>query len=157
MNLKDLLIYDTGNGGDIFISSDILLGEPLAQMAYLCLFGGNIEAETKGNEKKSELRFDWWGNSLIFKDSIDKQFNSQTEQILNNIALNSSGRVKILQSVKNDLKPLKSFARFEAEVFILSDTRLKIQILIQKPNNEEKTLSILWDDLKKNNIIEKLI
>lgn len=157
MDLKDLLIWNNSGSGDIFISSDVSLGETLCNLAYICMFGGNVEESTKGNEKKNEIRKDWWANSLIFKYFPIQQFNSETEKTLRNVALNSQGRVKILQSIKNDLKPLKNYADFDAEVYILSSFKVNINIYIKKGNNKENLMSILWDNLSKTNVINKIV
>ena len=75
---KDLLLYENGNGGELLINNlDVALVDTLFQQVYICLFGGNIEANTKGNEKKGEQREDWWGNSLMFNNNSEKQFNSK--------------------------------------------------------------------------------
>ena len=57
--MKDLAIYETGNGGDLLINNnDLSSVEILIHQVYLCLFGGNVEASTRGNELKSEKRED---------------------------------------------------------------------------------------------------
>ena len=100
--MRDLLIYETGDGGDLkVLNNDLALTTSLYNQVYLCLFGGNVEASTKGNELENEKRFDWWANDLL-----DLNFNSETERIINTVTLNPSGRLKILQAVKNDLKPI---------------------------------------------------
>lgn len=155
--IKDLLIWKNANGGDVYTSSDIELGDNLPQLVFLCLFGGNKEESTSSNIIQKDERKDYWANSLLFRDIESKQFNSETERTLSKIALNSVGRVKVLESVKNDLKKLNNIAEISAEVFIKSESILEIKIFMTKPNKEEKTLQIIWDNFKKSSIIEKII
>lgn len=155
--IKDLLIWKNANGGDIHTSSDIELGDSLPQLAFLCLFGGNKEASTTSNLIQKDERKDYWANSLFYRDEENKQFNSETERTLSKIALNSNGRIKVLSSVKNDLKKLNNIADISVEVSIKSDYILEINILMTKPNKEERILQIIWDNFKKSYIIEKII
>lgn len=156
---KDILLYETGNGGDMSISNnDLDTVEMLLQQAYICLFGGNIEADTRGDEIESEIREDWWANSLHFKDSPGKQFNSDTERTLNTTAINSSGRIKIIRAVEGDLKNLKKIANFSVDVQINSTNKITIFVKLSAPDNQQdKTLQILWDNAKKEIIFDKII
>jgi len=158
MKTKDILIWQTGSGGDIsLIDNDISLTERLYYKVYLCLFGGNYEASTKGNEVQGEERFDWWGNSLFFSENTSKQFNSETERVLKTVTLNSSGRVKILESVKNDLKLLKNISDVEVNVVILSSNSVSIEVNINEPSNiSNSLLRMVWDNAK-NEIISSVI
>ena len=90
METTDIQLYETGSGGDFaIVNNDLLMGESLYQQIMLALFGGNIQASTKQFYLETEERFDYWGNSLIWKDVKSKQFNSETERTLKNNALNS--------------------------------------------------------------------
>ena len=155
----DITLYETGNGGDFAIlNDDLQLGESLYQPIYLALFGGNVEANTKTAYLDSEERFDYWGNTLIWKDNKTKQFNSQTERVIKNTALNSSGRVSILQAINNDLDYLKAAVNFLAEVEILEVSKLKIVVTFsEKSNQEDKVLKLIFDNIKNEVIIEKII
>src|SRR6478736_5246035 len=129
MNTTDIHLFETGSGGDFAIlNNDLLMGESLYQQIYLALFGGNIQAPTKPSYVESEERFDYWGNSLIWKDAKTKQFNAETERTLRNIVLNSSGRLSILQAVNNDLDYLKGVVDFTVEVGIESLSRMSITV-----------------------------
>lgn len=154
---KDILLYENGTGGELLIlNNDISLVETLYQQVYLRLFGGQLEANTKGNEKEGEQRFDWWGNQLLFNNEKDKQFNSNTERVLDNVVLNSSGRIDIIRAVKSDLKNLKKIADISINALILTHSRIKISILLQKPEiEEEKIFQFIWDNARKEVIIEK--
>ena len=152
--MRDLLIYETGDGGDLRVLNNALaLTTSLFNQVYLCLFGGNVEASTKGNELNNEKRFDWWGNSLL-----ELNFNSETERKINNVTLNASGRLKILQAVKNDLKPIDLVANYNVNVYLESSYRFKIVInLTEKLNKQEKIIQILWDISKDEVILSEII
>ena len=152
--MRDLLIYETGDGGDLkVLNNDLALTTSLYNQVYLCLFGGNVEASTKGNELENEKRFDWWANDLL-----DLNFNSETERIINTVTLNPSGRLKILQAVKNDLKPIDLVANYTVEVILENVNRFKILInLMEKLNKQEKIIQILWDISKDEVILSEII
>jgi len=66
MNTKDLSIYESGNGGELIVTNnDLVLSETLFNQVYLALFGGYIEAVTRGDEPINEERLDYWQNSLF--------------------------------------------------------------------------------------------
>ena len=159
MNTTDLSLFETGSGGDFaVIDNDLLMGESLYQQIYIALFGGNIEASTKSVYLDSEERCDYWGNTLIWKDGKTKQFNSETERAIQNNALNSSGRLNILQAVNVDLEYLKTIINFEADVSILSRDNLRITVsFTEKTNQQNKALQLIYDNAKKEVIIEKII
>ena len=152
--MRDLLIYETGDGGDLkVLNNDLALTTSLYNQVYLCLFGGNVEASTKGNELENEKRFDWWANYLL-----DLNFNSETERTINTVTLNPSGRLKILQAVKNDLKPIDLVANYTVEVILENVNRFKILInLTEKLNKQEKIIQILWDISKDEVILSEII
>ncbi len=159
MNTTDIHLFETGSGGDFaIVNNDLLMGESLYQQIYLALFGGNIEASTKPSYLASEERFDYWGNSLIWKDAKAKQFNSETERTLGNVALNSSGRLSILQAANNDLDYLKGVVDFTVEVGIESVSRISITVSFgEKTNQQDKVLQMVWNNSKNEVIINKLI
>ena len=159
MNTTDIHLFETGSGGDFaIVNNDLLMGESLYQQIYLALFGGNIEASTKPSYLASEERFDYWGNSLIWKDAKTKQFNSETERTLGNVALNSSGRLSILQAVNNDLDYLKGVVDFTVEVGIESVSRISITVSFsEKTNQQDKVLQMVWNNSKNEVIITKII
>jgi phage gp46-like protein len=158
MSTLDIGIYETGSSGDISVSNnDIALGDQLLQYVYLALFGGQVEADTLGNEPAGEIRLDWWGNSLLFALDQARQFNSQTERALNNNALGSSGRVAIQQAVLADLKFFKSFADITVNVVILSNNKVNIQVGINQLSQKNITISLLWDSAQKAVIVQEII
>lgn len=146
----DILLYESGNGGEMLLkNNDISLVNSLFQQIYLSLFGGNLEANTQGNEIEGQIREDWWANSLLFNESEKRQFNSNTERVLNTTALNSSGRNKIINAVETDLRFLKEIADIKVNVKILSEKKCEIIISLNQPQNlEDKILRIIWDNAK---------
>ena len=159
MDTSDISLYETGNGGDFAIlNEDLQMGESLYRNIYLALFGGNIEASTKKDYLDFEERFDYWGNKLIWGTQKESQFNSETERLLNTISLNSAGRVAVIQSVNIDLEYLKEVVNFTVDVKILSVSRIAIIIdLKEKSNQEDKVLQLIFDNIKKEVIIDKII
>lgn len=151
---KDILLYETGNGGDIKITkNDIELCDWILQIVYICLFGGNVEKSTKGNELINEVRFDWWANSLLFSEDKEKQFNSETEKTLNEVSLNSAGRITIKRAVEKDLEQLKNIANFFVEISLSQVNRVEIIIRATQPlQTQDTTFSFIWDTIN-NSII----
>jgi len=155
----DLNVFESGSGGELaIISNDIHTSEKLYQTIYLALFGGNLEASTIGNEIASEERFDWWGNSLIFGTRQTKQFNSETERILDKVVLNSSGRLKIQSAVENDLSFIKNIVNFTVNIVILDINKIAINIVLESlANQQDKQLQFIWDNAKNELIINRVI
>lgn len=156
---KDLHVYESGDGGELaLLSGDLVLAESLYQMIYISLFGGNVEASTLGNEIDSEERFDYWANSLVFRDKINKQFNSVTEKTLSEVTINTSGRLKIKSAVEQDLIFLKKIVTLDVNIVILSTNRIEINLILESiPNQSNKQFQFIWDNAKKEIIIDKTI
>jgi phage gp46-like protein len=156
---KDLTLYETGSGGDLLMKSkDLALSESLFQSIYVALFGGNIEAETTGDEKVGEERFDFWANSLLFSERTSKQFNSKTEKTLREVVINSSGRAIIARAVNSDLIFLKNISNFEVNVVILSIHKVSIEINMQSLTNQQnQSFQFIWDNAKGEVIENRII
>lgn len=156
---KDLLLYENGNGGELLVlNNDLSLVEALYQQVYLMLFGGNLAANTTGSENENQQRFDWWGNSLFFANRAEKQFNSNTERVLDSVSLNTSGRIDIKRAVEADLEPLKQIGNIDVKVSILSESKVKINVTLQKPDSlEDKAFQFIWDNAANEVIINKTI
>jgi hypothetical protein len=159
MQTTDLLLYETGNGGDLSIlNNDLVMVEALCQQVYLALFGGNIEANTKPKYIENEERFDYWGNSLVWKDKETRQFNSLTERAIKNNPISSSGRLAVLQAVNEDLSYLTSLLTYSADVSITGVDSLAITVkFTSKTNQEDKVLEFVYDNAKNTLIIDKII
>jgi len=159
MDTKDILLYESGSGGEMSIASnDLVLGENLYQQVYLALFGGNVEANTKPDILLNEERFDWWGNALFFKDKPTRQFNSNTERTLLEVVLNSSGRLRIIQAVNDDLVYLSDLLNSSVDVEFFNTNKIRIIVMFSpKTNQEDKVLQLVYDNAKNELIIEKII
>lgn len=157
-NTKDIQIYEKGGGGEMeIISEDLLLSETLYQTIYLALFGGNLEASTIGNEIKTQERFDYWANELLFSEEKSKQFNSETEKALRSTVLNPAGRLTIKKAVEVDLSHISSVANFFVDVSILNYNKVQITVSLENiPNQSNKVSQFIWDNAKKDLIIKRL-
>ena len=146
----DIVVYGSADGGEFSLQgNDIATTDSLFNQVYLALFGGNILADTTGEEIEGEQRFDWFGNSLFTPDEPDLQFNSQTERLLNNIALTSSGRIDIENAVKSDLSYLTDIGDLEVNVYIESVNKVIIDVRLNQPNNQDdKAFRFIWDATK---------
>jgi len=154
--MTDLMIFESGVGGDVrLLGNDIEMTDSIFNMVYLALFGGNPDASTTGSEIESEQRSDFWGNGLLLPNDTELQFNSTTENTLNNVSLDSSGRIEIEEAVKKDLEFMSALARVGVDVSIVSDDRVQIDILLTEPGNlTEKTFQFIWDATKQELIEE---
>lgn len=129
--MADLLIYETGNGGDLKLKgNDLAVVDGVENMPYLALFGGNVEGE-------------WWGNELLMPNKPDRHFVSETERTLNTVALTSAGRIKVEQAVLNDLAFLKKAVpgtTVTASVSIAGVDKLVIQV-----NISGEQITFVWN------------
>jgi len=156
---KDILLYENGTGGEMkVISNDIALVETLFTQVYLAFFGGNLAANTKGNELKEQERFDYWANSLLFQGKPKKQFNSNLERALATTVYNSYGRIEIENAAKKDLEVLSSVVNTSVSISIVSQNRIKIVVFLSGlKNGEESSLQFVWNNAKQEIIIEENI
>jgi hypothetical protein len=133
----DLKVIESGNGGELVKTArDLEVISGLGNMVYLGLFGGNVAASTPSKRLATEQAFDWTGNSLLFPNAPEQQFNSLT----------SSGRVRIEQAVLQDLAFMKPFAEVTASVSIPETDKVVIAVQLQEPNNlQEQEFTFIWD------------
>ena len=146
----DILLKETGNGGDAILEvSDLRGTDSFSNMVYLAWFGGNPGYPTTGNEVQGEQRFDWWGNSLLFTNEVDFQFNSTLEYVLNTTSLNSAGLITIENAAKDDLKFMSDFANVSVSVELVSDDKVSVTANIEEPSNlQSNEFQIIWDATK---------
>lgn len=157
MDTKDILIYESGDGGEFSIQSgDLTINETLYNQVYLALFGGNIEADTKREYLPTEERNDYWGNALIFSNEPEKQFNSTTERTINNTALNSAGRLAIIRAVEADLQYLSDLLTFTVDAEILSVNTIRIIIKFEPLGSQQSRVLQLVYNNAKNELITEL-
>jgi phage gp46-like protein len=159
MVTKDINLHESGNGGEMaIVSNDLLMGESLFQQVYLALFGGNIEAVTRGDELITEERFDYWANPLFFSEIPSKQFNSITEKTINSVALNSQGRLSIINAINEDLSYLTELLNYSIDVQIFEVNKIRIIINFTPKNNQQsRVLQLVYDNAKNELIIERTI
>lgn len=137
----DLAIVETGNGGDfVFAGRDLSVVRGLENMAYLGMFGGNVEAVTKNNVVE-QLSKDYWANNLLWSGDQSIQFNATVEKTLNTVSLNSSGRVQIENSIKDSLSFMNDLgATLTVEVQIAGVDRVDILIKVMQANGKQKII-----------------
>lgn len=143
----DFKLIETGNGGDlVLLGNDIQMISGFQNMPYLAMFGGNVEANTNGSKIPDEQAFDWWGNNLLSPNNSAIQMNSNFERMMNEVALNSAGRVRLKNALQLDLSFMNDFAIVTYEVILADVDRIRIEIKIQEPNNKQSTqLVYIWD------------
>ena len=153
---RDILLYENGSGGEMRIfQNDLATTNSLSQSVYLALFGGNVEANTRGDELQEELRDDYFGNIFLPKN---EQFNSNTERVLSNTALDTKGLIKIEEAVKSDLSFLKDKYSFEIILSLPKIDALKIEIRVSLKNTKEQSFfSMLYNKLKSELVVEQSI
>lgn len=143
----DILLVESGNGGDFLITKDqkdIETIQGYQNMIYLGLFGGNVEQSTK-TYAVGEQRFDWWGNSLL-QQFPNAQMNSRTERLLRESAFTSQTRLEIQQAVIEDLRFMQAFADLEVFVSFPNIDKVEIRVNVTKPDGEiSATYAFLWD------------
>lgn len=146
----DVRMFESGNGGDILLrGNDFVSSFSFESMPYLGMFGGNPGFPTPRVRKSEEEAFDYWGNSLLFADAPEEQFNSITEYTLSNVTLNSGGRLEIEEAVKKDLSFMTAFSDINVNVSILGDAKVGIAIDVIRANNEvDKKFLFIWDNFE---------
>lgn len=158
MDNKDIGIKESGNGGEISIlKGDLEFSDSFLQNIYLCLFGGNYDATKDRKETDSEERLGYWGNDLLLKTKPSKQFHSKTEKTLNEIVLNSSGRLAIIRSVEDDLFFLNKYSDLKINVVILDFNRVSINVTMNNSLNLNKEFQFVWDSAIKEVITQEEI
>lgn len=154
--IQDVTIYETGQGGDLFLmGNDVEKTSALWNMIYLGLFGGNVEQSTPTLRPEDEQMFDFWGNALLAGDTPEIQYNSLTERTLNQTAINSAGRIKVEQAMKQDLKFMADFAEVEVSVSLIGVDRVKLSVQVNEPTNQQaKEFVFIWDSTKQEAITD---
>lgn len=129
--MADLLVKETGNGGDLLLKgNDLAMVDGAENMPYLAMFGGQ-----EGNNE-------WWGRVLL-PDQADVQFKSETNIVYTGVALNSAGRLAIEQAINRDLNFLKTSipgTTITVNTVITSDDRIETRI-----NISGQTFAASWN------------
>ncbi len=152
----DVEVVETLNGGDLIKKpKDLSVIDGFQNMPYLAMFGGNVDESTPTRRLSTQQAFDWWGNSLLMPQDQNIQFNSNTERVLHEVALNSEGRTLIKQAILKDLDFMRAFANIAVDVIIVATDKVAFGILIQKPDNlQTREFIYLWDATKQE--LEKI-
>lgn len=112
--MTDVLLYESGNGGEMKLNSnDLATVNGYENACYLAMFGGDNT---------------FWGNYLM----LANQYNSKTEAALNTTALNSGGRITIEEAINEDLSFLNNIdgTTWTVATAIEGPKRLRITITI---------------------------
>lgn len=146
----DLLMQETGNGGDLVLKgNNLTLARAFQNMPYLGMFGGNVEQSTTGPKQPGEQALDFWGNYLLMSQQPELQFNSDFERALYNTALSSAGRLQLERAVKEDINFMTVFSVLTISASIDDADRIRVYIQIQEPDNLQSTEFIyIWDNAK---------
>ena len=138
----DIAIFESLNGGEISVNgNDLATVGDVENQIYLALFGGNPGFPSKNNVDQAES-FDWWGNNLLMPSNQSIQFNSLFEKELQNVALTSSGRIRLETAAKKDLEYLKAYAKVEVSITIVSDDVIRMS-LTMKINDQSTKVKIV--------------
>lgn len=138
---EDLLLTETGNGGDLVIrDNDLVLTSNLSNQIYLALFGGNIV------DDNGEQFNEYWANVQL---SDESKYVSQFERTLNEVVINSSGLQRLHEAANKDLEFLKKYVNYTLELSILNKDSISLYIDIKAPNNVENKVSIVWNSTTK--------
>lgn len=133
MAVWDIIVQETGNGGDLtLLGNDLATTGSIETAVYLAMFGGNVEANTQTPRIITEQAFDYWANGLFMGQIPVTQFNSNTERALNNTALTSAGRVIIENAIKQDMAFLGTDVT--VTVVIVSTDRINVTLRITLQN-----------------------
>ena len=149
-------IYEDGNGGSYLLREfEIIQTESIAVLAYLKMFGGNVEEVTKTENNTSELRSDWWGNDSTLPSNT--WINSKTEKLLRGLSLTNKARYDLINAVKEDLKSLEEYGTIDVQVNYPNLNRVDIIITITEPSKKSSNRLLIAWDATKNEIIENQI
>jgi phage gp46-like protein len=120
--MLDLLLIETGNGGDLVLrGNDLVVTTGMENQPYLSQFGGPAADEE-----------DWWANDLLLAEEPTTQFRSETEKALRTV-LTSASRIQIEQAAKGDIDFLKTAfpgTEISCTASIVADDRLEMLITI---------------------------
>ena len=145
--MADLRIYDDRNGGDAILrGNDLVIVDGFQNMPYIGMFGGNFEQDTENDRNPDEQAYDWWGNRLLMENNKSIQLNSLLERALDNVVLNSSGRIELEALIKKDLQFMTDFCDITVTVSIVTVDRILIFLKINQPDNlQANEFTYLWD------------
>lgn len=139
MDIQDILIYESGDGGEMKLKNDDL--ETISSITnsfYLALFSSKTS--------------DWWGNAELLADN---PFNSSFERTLDSVSLTSSGLKQLEQAALEDLNFLKIYGEISVFASVLDLNKISLKINFKEPSGSEKIVKFVFDKLR-NEIIEEV-
>ena len=139
MDIQDILIYESGDGGEMKLKNDDL--ETISSITnsfYLALFSSKTS--------------DWWGNAELLADN---PFDSSFERTLDSVSLTSSGLKQLEQSALEDLNFLKIYGEISVFASVLDLNKISLKINFKEPSGSEKIVKFVFDKLR-NEIIEEV-
>ena len=139
MDIQDILIYESGDGGEMKLKNDDL--ETVSSITngfYLALFSSKTP--------------DWWGNAELLADN---PFSSTFEKTLDSVSLNSSGLKQLEQSALEDLNFLKIYGEISVFASVLDLNKISLKINFKEPSGSEKIVKFVFNKLR-NEIIEEV-
>lgn len=140
MDIQDILIYESGDGGEMKLKNDDLeTVSSITNSFYLALFSSKTS--------------DWWGNAELLTDN---PFSSTFEKTLDSVSLNSSGLKQLEQSALEDLSFLKQYGEITVFAAVLDLNKISLKINFKEPSGSEKIVKFVFDKLR-NEIIEEVI
>jgi phage gp46-like protein len=110
----DVILFQTDDGGEITVEGGLVrMDGGLQTAAYLSLFGGS----------------DWWAN--LTETVPERQYNSETEELLKSLPLTSSNLKRVEDAVTRDLAWMQGTgvaSTITVEVSVPAVNRLSIVI-----------------------------
>lgn len=151
----DIRLSETLNGGDFNLItiedeagtfSDLDTDGGLRTATYLSHFGGNIEANTTGNEQPGVIRKDYFGNVFVLND-LDRRANSNLERSLIEITITTGNLLKYEDASELDLAWLivnKIAKTISSIASIIAPERVEIEDTIEEPEKDTDTITV-WE------------
>jgi len=111
--MTDVLIYESGNGGELqLLADDLATIDGLTNQVYIALFGGGDSV--------------WFGNDT---DGINLNQNATFEKTLQEVALNTNGLRTLENAAKADLS---FFENATVEASLISAKKLQLSVSISE-------------------------
>lgn len=112
----DVKLFQTPDDGEIsVVDGTVEMEGGFSTMAYLCLFGGNIDDPGGDNKNKS-----WWGNAI--EERSERLIRSETQYLL-----------ETLPAVPPSLIPLRDAALRDLDVFLTEKIASEVTVEVSMP------------------------